>query len=403
MLVVCLLGTLLLREPRFEELEEDFLRWLLRHAEPVSATPSITVVEIGHDRPIEKQPGASTEEAFLHSGGITISPLEYALFLQAVLEFQPTVVAFESILRWRERDRDQEQVFLDQAMRVPKLLLGAELTNKPDPDAAASEVPGFTQVIGSRRDLIEFSGIGRQPNEDLRLISTLGFTNLPPDLVDDLHVPLLLRHRGEVIPAFALQAILLWLRITPSEVKIDTTSHILLPGGRKIPIRPDGTMLINLNAAKGARRLTINELLLAAQQRGRGETTTTQLENLHNYIVLARTPANPLAPPNIFAAAIATIQNHSYLRRISRIFDCIMLLLATTLAGFLGKLSKGNIVLGAIAFSAAYCLIALGLLSRFLIWLPGYLPLGAAWLIVLMSLFSPRNRFHETPPEASGS
>ena len=98
----------------------------------------LTVVEIGRDQPSKKtidQDETSTE-AFLHGGGAAISPLEYALFLQSVLEFQPTVVAFENILKWRERDKDQEQVFLDQAMRVPKLLLGAELTNSPDPDQA---------------------------------------------------------------------------------------------------------------------------------------------------------------------------------------------------------------------------------------------------------------------------
>ncbi len=33
-LVVLLLGVLVLREPRFEKLEENFLRWLLRNAQP---------------------------------------------------------------------------------------------------------------------------------------------------------------------------------------------------------------------------------------------------------------------------------------------------------------------------------------------------------------------------------
>ncbi len=82
------------------------------------------------------------------------------------------MVAFENILKWRERDKDQEQVFIDQAMRVPQLLLAAELTATPDPDAPGPEIPGFTQVTGKRGDLVEFSGIGRQPNEEMRLIAT---------------------------------------------------------------------------------------------------------------------------------------------------------------------------------------------------------------------------------------
>jgi hypothetical protein len=260
-LVVLLLGILLLREPRFEKLEETFLRWLLRNAQPRALTAPLTVIEIGRDQPLQKKEESPQDsaDAFLHGAGAAISPLEYALFLQSVLEFQPTVIAFENILKWRERDKDQEQVFLDQAMRVPKLLLGAELTSTPDPDQLAPDIPIFTQVSGSRGHLVEFSGIGRQPNEDMRLISRPGFINLPEEIVDDLHVPLLFRYRGEVIPAFALEAVLLWLRITPAEVKIELPSRVLLPGDREIPIRADGTLLINPLATKSARRLALNQ------------------------------------------------------------------------------------------------------------------------------------------------
>ena len=97
-------------------------------------------------------------------------------------------------------------------MRVPRLLLAAELTNSPDPDAPGPEIPGFAQVTGRRGDLVEFSGVGRQPSEEMRLIATAGFTNLPDEISDGIHVPLLFRYRGEVIPSFAFEAILLWLR-----------------------------------------------------------------------------------------------------------------------------------------------------------------------------------------------
>ena len=84
-------------------------------------------------------------------------------------------------------------------------------------------------------------------------------------------MPLLFLYRGEVIPSFTLQAILLWLRATPSEVKIVLGSHIALPKERRIPISADGTLLIHPNAAQSARRLSLNELLLAAQQRETGK------------------------------------------------------------------------------------------------------------------------------------
>jgi hypothetical protein len=389
MLMVLLLGILFLREPRLERSEEFFLRWLLKNSNPHGRAASLTVVEIGHDNLMEREVAKEGDENSPHSGANVVSPLEFALFLQSLLEFQPTVVAFENILKWRERDKDPEQVFIDQAMRVPRLLLAAELTTTPDPDAPGPEIQGFTQVTGKRGDLVEFSGIGRQPNEEIRLIATAGFVNLPDEIADGIHVPLLFRYRGEVIPSFAFEAILLWLRVTPGEVAIDLDSHISLPHGRRIPIRSDGTLLISPKADRKARHIPLSDLLVAAQQRDAGQKKNAELDSLRDQIVLARTPANPLSPPDIFAATIATIQSNAYVRRVSWIFDCVILLLASAVVSKLRDLSRVDLVLGAIAFTAAYCLIALAVISRWLIWLPGLLPLGAVWLLVLISIVIP--------------
>src|SRR3954453_7742790 len=296
MLVVLLVGILFLREPRLEHSEEFFLRWLLKNSDPHGPAASLTVVDIGHDSVMERQTASEGDELVPRSGANVVSPMEFALFLQSVLEFRPTVVAFENILKWRETDKEQEQVFVDQAMRVPRLLLAAELTNNPDPDAPGPEIPGFTQVTGKRGNLVDFSGIGRQPSEEMRLIATAGFTNLPEEISDAIHVPLLFRYRGEVIPSFAFEAVLLWLRVTPAEVSIDLDSHISLPHGRRIPIRSDGTLLISPNASRKARHVTLSDLLVAAQQRDTGKEP--EISPLRDQIVLARTPANPLSPPD---------------------------------------------------------------------------------------------------------
>lgn len=398
MLVVLLLGVVFLREPRFEQSEELFLRWLLRNSEPHGPMASLTVVEIGHDAVLDRDP--LKESSSSHASGSGVSPLEFALFLQSVLDFRPTVVAFENILKWRERDKDQEQVFIDQAMRVPRLLLAAELTTTPDPDAPGPEIQGFTQVTGRRGDLVEFSGIGRQPDEEMRLIATAGFVNLPDEIADGIHVPLLFRYRGEVIPSFALEAILLWLRVTSAEVTIDLGSHISLPQGRKIPIRADGTVLISPNAGKRARRITLDELALATQQHDAGQKTSSEFDSMRDQIVLARTPANPLSPPDVFAATLATIQTNAYVHRVSWVFDCVFLMIAAAVVGALRHISRVDLVLGAIAFTAAYCLIALAVISHWLIWLPGVLPLGAVWLLVLISIVTPR-RYRAQWPTAT--
>jgi hypothetical protein len=366
-IVVLLLAVLFLREPRFQRSEEIFLRWLIRHSQPVAKAVPITIIETGRENPP--------------------APLEAALLLQGILEFKPTVIAIEPILQWGERSKDQEQIFIDQAMRVPGLLLGAELTATPDPDAPVAEITGFTKVTGRRGDLPEFSGIEHQPDEDVRILSTLGFINLPGESADDLHVPLLFQYRGEVIPAFALQAALLWMRLTPGEVVIDIGTAITLPNGTKIPIRADGTLLVNPRMVQRTRRITLNELLLAAQQHESGAATAIRLEDIRAQLVLARMATNA---PDVFAAAIGAIQTKSFVRRVSWIFDCAIVIFAAALSGALRRFSRVDLIIGAIAFSAAYCLIALAVISRLSIWIPAWLPLGATWISVLFAIILPK-------------
>jgi hypothetical protein len=390
--VVLLLVLLFLKEPRLQRCDEIFLHWLLKNSQLPNVQAPLTIVEVGRAAVSQKE-DAENDPTEKFSRGVRGSnaPLESALFLQAALEFKPTVVAFEPILQWPERAGNEEQIFVDQAMRVPKLLLSAELTATPDPDAPVPEIAGFPQVTGKRGNLVEFSGIGRQPSEDVQVISTPGFVNLPSEIADDIHVPLLFQYRGEVIPSFALQAVLLWLRVTPEEVKIDIGKYILLPQGRKIPIQSDGTVVINPRAAKLARRLSLNELLLAAQQREQGKKTP-QLDDMSDQILLARAPTEFPTAPDVFAAAIATIQTNLFVRRVSWIFDCVMLLSITALSGPTRRFSRIDLMLSAIAFSAAYCLIALGILTRWSIWLPGFLPLTAVWIVFLFSLILPKRK-----------
>jgi hypothetical protein len=385
MLVIFLACLFFLREPRLQRFDDAFLRWMMRNSPPSGVTVPLTIVDIGADSMLPKNQEPAAQEKTEHA----ISPVEYALFLQAALEFGPTVVAFQPILQWSGRDKDQEQIFLDQAMRVPKLLTAAELTTTSDPDAPVAEIPAFTQVTGKRGGLAEFSAISRQPNEDLRVISTLGFINLPKEVTDDVHVPLLFQYRGDVIPSFALQALLLWMRITPAEVKIDIGSYIYLPQEKKIPIRADGTLLVNPVTLKGARHLKLNELLLGAQQHENKKATASPLDDIRDHIVLARTLENE-AYSDVFASAIATVQANAFVHRVHWIFDCIFVVGLAAVSGIARRFSRIDLVLATIAVSAAYCLVAIVLVSRWYVWLPGVLPLGAMWLLALLCLFAPR-------------
>lgn len=366
-ILVLLLGVLFLREPRFQRSEEIFLRWLIRHSELAVKPVPMTVVDLGRENPP--------------------APLEAALLLQGAMEFKPTVIAIEPVLQWGDRAKDQEQIFIDQAMRVPKLVLGAELTAAPDPDAPVVEISGFANVTGRRGDLPTFSGIEHQPGEDVRILSALGFINLPDDAANELRVPLLFQYRGEVIPSFALQAALLWMRLAPSEVKIDIGSAITLPNGAKIPITSDGALLVNPRLAQSARQVTLNELLLAAQQHEGGATTGIRIEDIRTQLVVGRVDSNS---PDVFAAAVAAIQSNTYVRRVSWIYDYLFVVVIALLSGVLRKFSRIDLTIGAVAFSAAYILVAVGIMSRFSIWIPAWLPLGALWIAVLFAIFLPK-------------
>ena len=179
------------------------------------------------------------------------------------------------------------------------------------------------------------------------------------------------------------------MRLTPSEVKIDMGSAITLPNGTKIPIKSDGTLLVNPRIAQRARHVTLNQLLLAAQQHQSGAATGIRIEDIRTQLVLARVESNA---PDLFAAAVAAIQSNTFIRRVSWIFDCVVVVAIALLSGALRKFSRIDLAIGAIAFSAAYCLIALGIVSRFAIWLPAWLPLGALWIAVLFAIFLPKRR-----------
>lgn len=388
-LVVILLGVFILRETRLQQVEDIFMSWFMEQAEAVLPPAPVTLVEIGRD---DFQRLTRGDEATALPKGEasrrSFSPLEYALFLQAVLEFQPTVIGLEPIVIWRERDKTPEQVFIDQAMRVPKLLVAVELGGKGSHDLAPDDLVTFSNVTGSRGNLAEFSGVSRQPDEDIRLISTPGFINLPGEGGEPVRVPLLFAYRGEIVPSFPLQALMLWLRITPAEVKIELGSRIILPNGWQIPIHQNGTMTINPLAKGSVRHLSLNQLLLAAQEHEKHRPASLNVDNLKDQIILLRLANDPLQSPNVFSTAIATIQNNAYVRPAPRAIGWIIILLAALLSSFLWMISRTTLVLGGVIFSAGYAMVALAFLGRDRIWLPTFLPLALLGFLLVVRLFS---------------
>jgi hypothetical protein len=94
----------------------------------------------------------------------------------------------------------------------------------------------------------------------------------------------------------------------------------------------------------------------------------------------------------VLAAAITTLQSHRFVRRVSVVFDCVMLGVIALLTWPALHARRVDVILGGIAFTAAYCLLAFGLMSRYDLFIPGLVPLSAAWLLAFIALVSPRKK-----------
>ena len=194
------------------------------------------------------------------------SPVEYALFARAVLPFHPAVVAIDDVLDWKhvavdpaERQKlpQYEKMLADTLLPCPKLLLGARLGWPDDPEAIPplEEAPIVRKIAGDLRPIPEWTVIEHAPNEEYRLLATLGFTNVPERAGLVNTVPLLLRYRGEIVPSFVLQAILLWQKLSVDDVSAVLGSHVSLGDKLRIPINESARNAGQFRGSAHANRL----------------------------------------------------------------------------------------------------------------------------------------------------
>jgi hypothetical protein len=133
----------------------------------------------------------------------------------------------------------------------------------------------------------------------------------------------------------------------------------------------------------------LNQLLLAAQEHEKHRPPSLTIDNLKDQIVLLRLARDPLQPSNLFATAIATIQNNAYVRPAPWAVPWLIILAAALLSCFLWMISKPNLVLGAIIFVAAYALLTLSLLATDRVGVPVFLPLALLGFLLVARLVVP--------------
>ena len=398
MILVLLAGLALLNQSRQEPLaawDNAFADFLAMNSRRGAKPAPVALVEIN--------------AACLNDNPWPWTPLDFSLFFQATLPLEPAVMAIDEVLDWnrlplpddQQRKLPQyEKILRDNILRAPKVLLGAQLGFPEDPQVIPplQEVPLLRNFKGSLNEVPEFTTLERQPTENFRLSSTVGFTNLPPVTERFNSVPLLFRYRGQLTPAFTLQAVMLWTRLTPDDVKIDIGSQIALGENIRIPIDRAGRMRVDFGSPRS--EFGFDDLILAAEQRDAGRPTIAPVHTLKVAIVLlSRTdPAAqtvPLAarrsgsPGELFASAIATIQNQSFINRAPDWLSYAVVTAFVALSYRTPRWKKWTVVgVGALSL-AIYVMFALAVFGKWLLWLPAVAPLGMVAVFVLLRIATP--------------
>ncbi|MEA3213498.1 MAG: adenylate cyclase [Chthoniobacter sp.] len=398
MILVLLTGLVLMRESRQEPLEAwdnwwaDFLAMSSPHDQQ---TAPVVLVQI--------------DDESLKSHPWPWNPLDYSLFFQAILPHQPGVLAIDEVLDWdrislpegqAQKLPQYEKILRENILRAPKMLLAAQLGFPEDPQVAPpwQEVPLLRNVTGDLVTVPEFPIVERQPAEDYRLSSTIGFINLPPVHERFNSVPLIFRHRGQVVPAFALQAAMLWARLTPDEVEVVLGSHINLGRKRRIPIDSRGRMRVDFGTPRN--EFSFDDLLLASEQMAANNPPIVDLSKVQGKLVLlSRTDAKAKKIPfaarrdgsagELFAAAIATMQNQSFIKRAPLWTELVVLAGLVVISALVPRWSRWTALAVGFVTLAAYVMISMAVLTRWLIWLPGAMPLGTVVFFVIFRIATP--------------
>lgn len=388
-LLVFLAGASLIREAAFGRLARFDEHWwglIAKLGTPATTATKLTLVEITGDT-LSKHPWPW-------------GPDDFALFFHAALPFEPALLAVEPALHFErdatvEKDPVFQKMLHDHVLRSPKLVLGGRLGFAPDAEAVPDiqPVPVLRKVSGDLTRVPEFTAIESWADETLRLTAQPGWTNVPERAGPRGWCPLVLRYRGQPVPAMVLQLVMHMEKVTLDEVEVVLGSHVAIGKFRSVPIDDSGRMLLNVGA--DFTRVSYDDLLLSREQLDRKEEPVRPPEFFAGRAVMlaradpeARTIALPggrmVSPGEFIGAAFASIEIGTFPRRVGAWFDWSLVGIAAFLALWIRKWKPVlcvGITLGLLAACAggAWWMFRTGQML-----LPALLPVGlAAWVLLL--------------------
>ena len=398
MILVALVGLVLMRESRqspIDGLDEGFADFLAINARRAGEAAPVTLVAI--------------DEGSLKERPWPWTPLEYAIFFQAAEGFKPAASATNEVLRWDLKQMSPDagrkvsqyqKILREHILRASKVLLGAQLgypedSSMPPP---VQETPLIRNVTGDLSGIPEFTAIEAQADEDFRLSSATGFANLPQSTRHTRTIPLVLRYHGQVVPSFVLQAILMWEKLTTDDVTVEPGVRISLADRVQIPIDREGRMRIDFGVHR--RRCGFDDLVLSSDQLENGRGTIVPREWLSGkMLLLARTdagaktvffaPGRKASVGELFAAAIGTVQNRSFIKRAPAWFDYGIVGVMVLVARACRRWRKFSTVMILLLGTVAYVMLAVTFFGYTLTWVPIILPAGLALFIALFRIATP--------------
>jgi len=401
MFTVLVLGMLLLREADNQPMagiEENFINWLAANSNGEHVSAPVTLVEINDNCMVN------------YSWPWT--PLNYALFLNASLEFKARAVGIEPVLAWDEKQLQPdellqqpqyEKILHDAILRTPKLELGAQLGFPDDPDILPPLQPlHVLRNITGAMDLVpDYTVVEAEPGEDIRLTTALGFANVPPTEQTAQHAPLVLRYRGQLVPSFILEGMMLWYGVTPEEVVVRLGSEVRLGDKLSIPINEAGSMLVDWKQPFD--RVGFDDMVLAEDQLQGKHTTIIDPAILKDrLLVLARTDAQsqtlilpsgrPGSAGELFAEAIATAETSAFARPPGRLGSELVLLVGLALARAVVSRSKIKTGLVVITFMAGYLLFCLAVFEATRVAFPLTPMVGLTVFVALYRFLTPEEK-----------
>jgi CHASE2 domain-containing sensor protein len=408
MILTLLVGLFLMHESRLapvDALEESFADFLAMNSRRTEQPAPVTLVGIN--------------EASLRLHPLPWTPLDFALFFQSANHFGPDILATNAVLAWdyspltpaqQAKYEQYGKILREQLLRSPKVLLGARLGFPEDPDRPLADeaVPVLRHVKGDASRVPDYTTIEAQAGENYRLSSALGFTNLPGASNWHRSVPLVLRYRGQLVPTFVLQAVILWEKLTLDEVRVEIGSKIALGDQVEIPIDAAGQMRVDFGVPRG--RCGLDDLVLAAAQfEAKTEMHVPPETFAGKLLLLARVDQDSKdmrlaagrkgSEGELLAAAIGTVQSRTFIQRAPAWVEWVVIGLTMIASLWLPRWRKGPVVFKCALALLFYVLTALWVFGQRLVWIPMLVPSGLALFLAAYRLAIPGTEgILEQPP-----